>query len=571
MLGCVALYWVTLFPDPWEIATRFTGRAGYGAYQSTLLWYTWFGDHILQPSSWMHSDLQRYPFGIRPLVLWAGDILTASLFTPFRVLPSLVLSTNAFVIALLAANAAAMAAVLARNGSRPVHAALLGLLYGSSAFVFDEIRWGRFPQAMLFTFPLFLDAWFRALDTGRARWMAVAAVLLGLTFLVYPYYGAFAGGAALLLGLLRRRPPWRRLAVAVPVVLGGGGLCFLPLALAMLPYESEFGAFSLVDTRYASVSGPLPGNFEPIFAHSVYLRQLPTLLRDPALAACTLGLLLPGRARAWAAVGLAGFLLALGPWPILDGASPVPRILDVRLPFYWLVRYVPGWSTFSHPVRALVVPGVLGIAVLAVAVGWLDHRLRARAARALLTGLLALGVAGTLLARASAVERSDPPPTYPALRTLGDGRSPLILLPLTQSDQFQYAQIVHRRPTLNANGLYLRNKASPEAWRFLQENTVVEYLRSVQREGARERSFALEDLQFLLDSGFREVVYLRTPRPSSRRTPAPEAPETALGEIRAVKNLRRRFGPPTYTDDEIVAFDLWRGLERIEGGAAAGP
>jgi hypothetical protein len=546
----IATFWLTIFPDPRRIATQFVGRAAYGAYQSTLLWYTWWGDHLLQPSTWLHADFQRYPFGIRPLVLWAGDWFTATLFTPFRVLPTLLAATNAFVLALLAANVLAMAWVLVRNGSRPVHAALLGLMFGASSFVFDEIRWGRFPQAMLFTLPLFLDAWLRALDTGRARWMAGAAVALGFTFHVYPYYGAFAAGAAILLALLRRRPPWRRLAVAAPVVLGGGALLFLPVALAMFPYQGEYGAFGLVATRYAAVAPLLPDNFEPIFAHSVYLARLPLFLLDPALVACAVGLAFRGRVRTWSAVGLLGLIFALGPWPVVDGLGPEPRVLDVRLPFWFVVRYLPGWSTFSHPVRALVLPAVLGIGVLAVAVGWLDRRLGTLAARHALTALLALGVAGALFMRGSDVDRSEEPPTYPALATLGDGRSPLILVPLGLSDQFQYAQIVHRRPTLNANGLDLRNKASPEAWAFLHANSVVGCLRSVQRAGAGDRHFAPEDLRFLLDAGFREVVYVQTGREGAQRRHA--APTESV----ALRNLTAWFGEPVYRDDEIVAFDL---------------
>jgi hypothetical protein len=234
----------------------------------------------------------------------------------------------------------------------------------------------------------------------------------------------------------------------------------------------------------------------------------------------------------------------------VDGLGPEPRVLDVRLPFWFVVRYLPGWSTFSHPVRALVLPAVLGIGVLAVAVGWLDRRLGAPAARHALTFALALGVAGALVMRGSDVDRSEEPPTYPALATLGDGRSPLILVPLGLSDQFQYAQIVHRRPTLNANGLDLRNKASPEAWAFLHANSVVGCLRSVQRAGAGDRRFAPEDLRFLLDAGFREVVYVQTGREGAQRRHA--APTDSV----TLRNLTAWFGEPVYRDDEIVAFDL---------------
>ncbi|MBN1337534.1 MAG: hypothetical protein JXB39_16395, partial [Deltaproteobacteria bacterium] len=550
------VFLLAIFHDPTRVASLYVGRATYGAYQSTLLWYTWFADHLLTPSAWLLDDFQRYPFGVRPIVLWAGDFLSATLFLPFQALPSLVVSTNAFVLALLAANVVATAFVLARRGLFPVHAALLGFLLSSHAFVIEEVRSGRFPQAILFTIPLFLDAWLAWLETGRRRWLVAGAITLGATFHFYPYNGAFAAGAALLLALVQRRPDWRRLAVAVPVVLGGGALLYLPVGLALLSFQGEFGSFDMGHTDYGSVVRSLPENFAPIYAHSVYVPQIPDYLRDPAMAACVVGLCFRGRARLWSAIGLLGLLLALGPWPVIEGDGTQPHVLPWTLPLYWLVRYLPGWSTFSHPVRALVLPAVLGIGVLALGVGWLERRLRTRTARGILTASLALLVAGAVAMRTAHLECSAPPPSFPALARLGDGKSPLVLLPLGLSDQYQYAQIFHGRPTLNANGMFLRHKATREAFEFLLQNSAVQFLRNVQRKSPEPRPFAEADLQILLDQGYREVVYVTAARRRMENAPPEELSKNRGHDALPLQNLRAAFGRPVYTDSQIVVFDL---------------
>lgn len=557
-LGLGAVLFLRLFPVPADFADRFLGDARYGAYQETLWWYTHLARNLLEPGAWFHSPLQKYPFGIAPHELYANDFLVALLHAPLLYLPSLVLSTNLFVLLMLVANGVACGLALRSLGTDRWIALAAGGLFAWNPYVVLQIREGRLSLVLLATLPLFVAAWWRAANEGGARSLVLAGVLLVLTFLVYPYYGVFLAGLALFLVPLRGGA-WKRSGKQLALLLGGSGLALLPVMYPLLAAWPDLVDHGDGCRVYGIAVGTLPANFSAVFQHSLGLNEWEQIL-CPTVVALVAGFGFRGLPRRLALVGLGASILALGPYFVADTAAG-QRACRAAQPLPWWLFYhlVPGAEAFSHPRRFLVLTHLCGAGVVALGL----HRFaRNRLRGPLRAAALALFVAWLPLL--CAPPRTEPPRVPVAFGAIGDGQAPLLLLPLQASDYLLYPQIYHLRPLFNGDGLMVENKNPPELNALLRENSLLRYLVSATRRFPPGIEIRDADVAWFRERGFRHVVlcsYIFTHpevqrlvngRSSSGRR---SVNASRLAE-RTRQRLQQALGPPEYADEDVVVFRL---------------
>lgn len=554
----IFLFW---FRTPGRFVDAYLGEPTYGAYQETLWWFRYLLDHLLEPSAWFHSDLQKYPWGMQPHVLYANDFLVPLLAAPFMAVLPLNIAINAFLWAVLVANA--LAARHAARGLGAPHwvAFVAGLLFACSGYLHTQLLFGRLSLVLLFPLPLFLLWWHRACaEPGRGPLIGAAA-MLALAGLIYPYYAVFLALLAPLMGLLGPGA-WRRVLLRCGLLFAGAALVLVPVSLPLLGDWGIITAFASDCQAYAPLRTDLPDGFCAMFQHSLWLQHLPETLADPLVAACLLGLAVPGRPRRWALLGLATLVLSLGPYAVGAGPQGQPScVAAFPLPFAWLWHAAPLLEGFSHPYRLLALTLSLGVVPLAAVLAHAHARwLGGRWPRL----VPALGVALTLalLALRPAIHAGAPPPDVPGLRQIGDGHSPLILLPLLDSDLLVFQQIEHQRPMLNGDGLRVAHKNHPELQRALEEDPVLLWLSALTEPGTSARIPTAAELAQLRGLGFTHVVvctWVAELPPFDKPTGEPVRPALSRRVmLQAAVRLEAVLGPPILRDDQLVAFSLGR-------------
>lgn len=558
--GVVLLHLVAVLvhyaPDPAILREGFLGSVSYGAYQETLWWYSYLGDHLLHPRAWFHTDLQGYPLGVDPYHLYAGDLVPPLVFAPLRALLPLHQATNAFIVVVLAANGVAACGAVRALGGGWVPALLAGLLFACNPYADVQIEHGRLSLLLLFPIPLFVVAWLRCFGDGGPRWPVAATLLLALTFLVYPYYGLFTALAAPLLPLVSQgaRTGYLR---KLGVLLAGAALL---VALPMAPLLADYGGYTAYPDdcqAYAPCARDLPGNFQAVLGHSLWVTDLPRHAASPLLWIALLGLVGPRRVRGLAVLALVAWILALGPYPVGRPAGERERcLLALPLPYWGLHLTVPGFDGFSHPLRFLALAYALGALALGGLLQALAGRQRGRwPRRALALGSVVL--VAVVLARRAPVPAEAPPYSPPALATLGDGRSPLLLLPLQASDFLIYPQIQHGRPMFNSDGLLVPHKTGEDLARLWEDNAFLRMLRDLDAAAA---AAGVDGAEFFSDAGFEHVVFCR----HALREPWAYGQVADMGwgrtptqiEEHARSVLSAALGPPVHEDVDIIAFAL---------------
>jgi len=552
-LAAVLIHYVS---DPAALGAGYLGRVSYGAYQETLWWYDYLAQHLFQPRSWFHTDLQGYPFGVDPYELYAGDLVAPLLFAPLAAVLPLSVATNLFILALLVANGLAACWAVRALGGGWLPAVLSGVLFACNPYVAVQIEYGRLSLLLLFPIPLFAVAWIRSFGEAAGRWPIAATLLLALTFWVYPYYGLFAALAAPLLPLAVPGPPKRYLGKLAALFVGAA----LLVALPMWPLLSGYGEYTTYPEScqaYAPCATDLPGNFDAMFEHSLWVTDLPGHADSPLLWIGLLGLFGPRRVRVLAALSLGAAILAMGPFPVgrLEGGRE-RCLMALPLPYGLVHRVVPGMEGFSHPLRFLG----LGYALGALALGgllqaWLA-RLKLRWSRRTMA-VLAILVVAAVLGRRAPVSVEAPPPVPEALATLGDGAGPLLLLPLQSSDVLLFSQLDHRRPLFNRDGLMVPYKTGDELAHPWETNGFLGMLRDLDAGAART---GVAGAQFFTDHGFEHVVFCR----HTLADPWSFGEIAGLGwgstpeavEAHAVTVLSSALGPAVYQDRDLIVFAL---------------
>jgi hypothetical protein len=327
--------------------------------------------------------------------------------------------------------------------------------------------------------PIALWALHRYFATGSRRALAgfvVAFVVQGLSNGYFLFFLAVPVTIVAIVEMVRHRERWRAHALHLAVAAVAIGLLIAPVASAYLRVKREQGLtrtrgdavqFGATPGDYLKVSGQLPlwSGVLPIGASekelfpglTVVVLSLAVLLRARPRREAPKGLVPPGAGvPLYVAIGLAGFVLSLGPEPALSGG-----IRFTTGPYDWLAVVVPGMDGLRVPARFAVVV-YLALAVLAAyGTARILSLVGAASARLAIVGVLGAvvvveGYMGPVpLERVPSAEMAADRGAYEWLRTQPPGA--MIELPMGSPDpavRYQLRTLLHGHPIVNGYSGY---------------------------------------------------------------------------------------------------------------------
>jgi hypothetical protein len=423
-LLAVALTW----PLATQITTHVPGSDTWAYDEYTFLWNFWTFKHALidQLSTPLHTDLIFYPVGMG-LVMYTFNLLAAALALPLHLATgNIPLASNlinlastalagygTFLLVLYLLHPQAVNSQQLTINGRPTPATfhlppftlaaafIAGLIYAFASSRMVYLALGHYMIVTTQWLPFFLLYFVRTLDHWRSRDALIAGIFAALCLLTDMLYGvliALMAGVLLLnwwLGYRRQRRsgqaaraiPWTRALGRLASMVAMAALLSAPL---LIPTVREG-----LDADYAvegwgmsdQLSADLVGLVTPTDLHPLWggdweetLRAVQTgesRFRDVntvfvgyvTLALAVLGAIVAGRrARAWLAIALIAFVLALGPLLQINGQSLYDLDgLQVTVPLpYILLHYIPFVQGFRAPNRFSLVL----LQALAVLVGY---------------------------------------------------------------------------------------------------------------------------------------------------------------------------------------------------------
>ncbi len=506
-----AFYWRALVgPDLIVSDTR------YADWTTTLWAYWWTGEALLSGTSPFASTETYYPIGQSPLFMY--NLLDTGFAAPLVWIAGPRMGYNLFALATLISTAAGGFWLARTAGASRLGALIAGLSLETSSYVSTEIMEGRISQALLLPTLLALVGLLRLCRGEQSRWWVVGTGLaFAATALAYWYYGLFLLLAAvpLILATIRR---WDRARALRVLVAGAIGLLLcLPFVVSLAhQYRSLPGVERQLDANLISERF---GEDD----HNLYMANndaqwvgWPLTRGGPSdgerwvalliLLLAAIGLFKRGGQSRWrwAAMAAIGYVLALGPFLIITPGQPT----RIPMPFLLLHHGVPFFERMWWPARAIPV-FLAGLSVLA-ALGFDRSVAMLKVKRSV---LLALAV-GTLLAeillRSNAGGyRSGTLPHYDEdVYSLLDGA--LITTPVfgdANPSRFNlWLQVNHGLPILSGNGDHLRSHLPPGFEDYVLGNTLLQALAWIAGGATRPEEVTPDDVQALLDDGFRWVV-----------------------------------------------------------------
>jgi hypothetical protein len=531
------------------------------------LWFYW----------WVTQSMERGVDLLRPDVICAPtgqslgsnfpqhiDALMAAPFLNHLPFPA---AFNTFVVLIPVLGGIAAYAGARWLGLGRALALMVALLFGFNSLSLHELANGKPPSALVFTLPLFVCAWIKAL-TARGRpaagWAAVAGIAAALAiqhYVLYALIAAFFAAGSLLLFAIRpapevgRRRAW--LAGALVVLIG--------LTLSA-PYLQ----------RLLGERRPMPVAMAPKLTDPSILREqaesihvgyifgadqdedLPRRAAFPVVLTVTALVLVPfggRRHRRWLAAAAGFYLLSLGP---MAASSVRPEVewltiagRGVPLPTWWLNQAFPFSIQFFHPCR--VFPMVVLCASMSVATG-LQHALR-NFDRRWLAPLAALIIAGTGLWHVDAqggtrILTTDWEP-HPFLESLAESSDDgaLIEFPVGLGHATAAAQLVHeRRRSESHHDAIAALKANQRPEDCLQSD-IFDSLWPLS-QGDLTAAPTEAQVNAAVADGFSHLVLWR-----SGFDVLHQAGIDADRE-RTIRVLRVSLGTPVVADDEIVVWKL---------------
>jgi hypothetical protein len=425
---------------------------------------------------------------------------------------------------------------LSRIWGAQVGSWLGGLLFGLNPYFVFEISNGRMRQAVAFAIPLFILFLYRSWRHGGGRPTLLAGVFLGITAAFYFYYGVFLGLFCLLFlvwhvcsGRHRPHAPGFLLRmlgiVAIGVIFSAPfGLFYLeeafgPNVLEVAPYGTAFPALEEMTApqgttrpenllagsqrRFLRESLPLDALWNPRLPHALPLAMLALVFFPWGVSRRVPWL--------WLATFLGFLVLSFGPLLSL-GESFRVYLPWLPMPYLLFYRWVPLFSRLFAPGR-LEVLVYLALAVLVCL------RVKDLAGRRPGLGLLVACLAATGMWAQMEETRVLPFPTVrlgvaPYYYLLGD-RPPfsLIEVPYRTGDYLEFNQTVHGQRSL---GSFAQSGVPPgyppghQAWlagKFEDPgNSFVAHLEALNREPTRPEPYREEDLDSLVQDGYRLLI-----------------------------------------------------------------
>lgn len=478
------------------------------------MWSHWWTADALSrmasPFAGTHSYL---PTGLNPVLQY--NLLDAIIHAPFILLFGPHTGYNlALSFALFATGWSSYS--LARAAGRTAAASIFaGTLVQASSIVLIEAHEGRISQVTLVFFVLALREWVRMLKDGPspARGLRLGLLAAG-TALVYWYHGF-----ALLLALTtlawaqrdRLNTDWIKPLVISAAV---GGALTIPFVIDLLSdWQQLPGVTRLhdidtlaldMDSRKSGMTVATDNSRWPLWPFmrnegQDYGHQLSFV----AVLFCIVSLRHKLRSvLGWLAVAATGWLLALG--PVLQGWD---QATTIPMPFGLLQDWVPTFSRMWWPQRFEVLTAI-GVAMAAAA--GLDHWLKHRSKRRL------WAAGAVMLCVIDAPVRSDigpiavtpTPPSTPALYSTIDG--PILTVPVLpgigEAMRLQWNQTVHGHPTQNGDGEHIPSHRPPGFTDFMESNGLISALQTLHASDSVDATVSPEDIQQLIDGGFRYAV-----------------------------------------------------------------
>jgi hypothetical protein len=446
-------------------------------------------------------------------------------------------------------------------------ALMVAVLFGFNSLSIHELANGKPPSALVFTLPLFIGAWLKALTTrGRATlgWIGLAGIAAALAiqhYVLYALLAAIFGAFTLVFFSLRPAPgiARRRAGVAgLIVVLIGLSLSGSYLS-RLLGERRPMPAASALRISDPAVMREQAESIDVGYLFGVDEREdTPRRAAFPVVLTLAAVLLIPvggRRHRRWLMAALGFYLLSLGPMaatavrPEVEWMTIAGR--GVPLPTWWLNTLFPFSIQFFHPAR--VFP--LVVLCMAMAVGTGLERWGRKGLPHGLVSALALGIAGIGFWHVSAqgglrVLTADWQP-HPFFEELAQDPAPgaLVEFPVGLGHATAPDQLIHgwRRSASHHDMIAaLRDNNFPEdclqlpmlktLWEMSRGNTSV--------------AISADDISEAKRAGFRYLVVYRAGFDVLMQGGVPIDREGSL------RHLRSTFGMPVVDDASLVVFAL---------------
>ncbi len=532
---------------------------GHGELEGWLWRYWWWKQLLV--TSWQRDwgTFGRSVIGICTILGWGNVLDFALLSYPLERLFGAPSYYNVKVALVLLLNCLCAWYVIARIWGANFYAWIAGLIFGANSYVLVSITQGRTIQAMVFLIPLAVWAAHEAFTEVNGRAWLVLAVILGLSALLYPPYGAGLVLLLLLWVLWSCSPHCHHgqsafaYRCAKAVVLGA--VIALPCIISpflgnhkvnlisgigqssvygeRLPSLAELKSVSpLTPLEEELLSGNKDGH-EQLVKYCAYESLQSSVGLDVfwnprySLAVPLFALLLllvPCRwdwdfPLLWIVLAFVFFVLALGPYACVLGDNGTHEELvplgGWPLPFAIAYRWIPGVSLW--PPNSLLVVAYFALAVLVNlklrdlyrhSQGWTQF------VSALLVASIVwqLGYVGLCPLDSTRIEMA---PIYFLLKE--EAPSGLIEVPLGYGDFIDCAQTVHGHKVLGSEatrccppvleeGQDLSGCGSLARAKVEPKNTFVTMLLAANKDSEHWRSYANGDRQKLVDDGYSLLV-----------------------------------------------------------------
>ena len=478
------------------------------------VWAHWWVHHALQEGSSPFVDtVSFWPIGLDPVLQY--NLLDALLGTPWIALLGVVDGYNVATLAALISTGMGGYVLGRAVGLTGPSAVFVAVAIQSSSAVALELYEGRLSQFLLVFLLLALAALARLLHQDGSWRLAVGlGVSAAATALVYWYAGLYflLAGAALVAFSRARwtRPRMTHLAIAAVT----GAVTVMPFVMDLVGQWSTLpGMGRNLEGIQAATNWVSTKSGVEIATENSRWWLWPILSRANQEAGHQLSLVVLAltvvalRARrpalmGWLAVAGIGWVLALGPF--IHGYSTTTT---VSAPFGWLQSLSPLFARMWWPQRFEILTAI----GLAVAAGMgLDRVLKNRKRGGLGWALvLVLVVADAPLRSGVLPVRASEVPEYaaPLYRGLA---GPLLTTPLQPSvrvlNHQRWIQTQHGQPILNGNGEHIPGHAPAQWEAWVGQSRLLAALLTLQESGELEVTIEPNDVDMLIDAGFRYAV-----------------------------------------------------------------
>lgn len=491
---------------------------------------------------------------------------------------------------ILGMNGLALYALLRGLGCRRFASWVGGAVFAFNPFSFYLLATGRIIESLLFPMPLYALCLWKAwhIDTPQTwKWAVGAGACFGLATLFFWFdaYFLLAYTVLFLLYYLIRGPrprprhlgmlgfvPLIALVLIMPaampylVMLGRGdripGSARGDAETARENYvrqtrqfscDLEYGWRPLIRSLDHQGNAPAPSQNDPPW-------MLPTIhtFDGVLFGAAIIGLFLLRREhRFWIAAFLLLYTLPLGATLKVDGQVAMLGGHDVRLPFYFMVRWLPLLDHLFFPAESMGIWTMAAAVVIGLGLG----RLEARAT--LVLGTLLLITSGLHMHANRQIPLPSTPLTIPPPYTATHATDGFIYLPANLKfwdDQPSNNREFYVEPDLkhldlsmalnHRKALWGRNQylAGRDIWMFQPEtalaNSFLHWLLYIDR---KDDSYTDVDFQQVRQSGFRYVVVME--RFCWHEAWRGDYRLNAQGGVlfdTICARLQRKFGPPVY-------------------------